>query len=157
MTIRDAIVYARSARIEKEKLTKTTSTPKAIKESVPVVTKPVIPTEPIEQFAGINVSNPFSVEAPEQAQDFILAALGITKNQLAIRQQINNDSQFVGMNPNESIYTAVKQLGGRERMNKTYYISKEIIERTALFCDDKHVKVSQFVEMALLEAIKKYG
>lgn len=157
MTIRDAIVYARSARLEKEK--KATPKLKSIstKEPVPVVTRSPKKVEPVEQFAGINVPNPFSLEAPEQAQDFILAALGITKNQLTILQQLTDESQFVGTNSNESIHAAVKQLGGRERMNKTYYISKEIIERTAAFCEDKNVKVSQFVEMALLEAIKKYG
>ena len=60
------------------------------------------------------------------------------------------------MNSSESIYESIKQLGGRERINKTYYISKEIIEKVAQFCDDKSVKVSQFVEIAILEVIKKY-
>ena len=155
MTIREAIIYARSARIEKEKVNKPIKKNEGVSSTVLIPEE--IPTTPKKEFVGINVSNSFSVEAPEEAQDFILAALGITKNQLAILQQINDDSQFVGLNSNESIHAAVKQLGGRERINKTYYISKEIIERTAGFCDDKNVKVSQFVEMALLEAIKKYS
>ncbi len=156
MKLKDAINLARLMRTEKEKQSKDQMKPVKEKMKAPVIIDVPKDVETEEQFVGITHSNPFELEQPEQAQNFILAALGLTKNQLNVLKQLTDHSEFVGTNSNESIYEAVKQLGGRERINKTYYISKEIIELTAAFCEDKSVKVSQFVETALLDALKKY-
>lgn len=154
--LKDAINLARSMRTEKEKQSKDPVKSVTEKTKVPVIINVPKNVQTEEQFVGITHSNPFELEQPEQAQDFILAALGLTKNQLVVLKQLTDQGEFVGTNSNESIYEAIKQLGGRERTNKTYYISKEIIELSAAFCEDKSVKVSQFVETALLDALKKY-
>lgn len=152
MQLHEAINIARSMRLEKDKQQKSLSKSVKEKHSLPVVVEPELAPEE-KQFVGITHSNPFVIDRPEEAQDFILAALGLTHKQLdSIRMLIDapNESPF------KPIYEAIKQLGRRERTNKTYYISKDVIELVTTFTDDRSVKVSQFVEVALLDAIKKY-
>lgn len=156
MKLKDAINLARLMRIKKEKESKEQTYSVKEKTESPVIIDVPKDVETGEQFVGITHSNLFELEQPEQAQDFILAALGLTKNQLAVLKQLTDQGEFVRTNSNESIYEAIRKLGGRERINKTYYISKELIELTASFCEDKSVKVSQFVETALLDTLKKY-
>lgn len=156
MTLQDAISIARSMRAKKDK--QAVAKPIEKKKTPPtyeiIDTPPVETVVPVEQFAGRTYSNPFPIERPEEAQEFILTALGLTQIQLeSIKNLIHSPATT---NPTESIYESIKQLGGRDRTNKTYYISKEIIERVADFAEDKSVKVSQFIEVALLDAIKKY-
>lgn len=152
MSLREAIDITRSMRLEKDKQRKVLPTRVKEKRSLPVIVEvESVPEE--KQFVGIIASNPFTVDRPEEAQDFILAALGLTHKQLdSIRTLIDVSNE----RPFKPIYEAIKQLGGRERTNKTYYISKDIIELVTTFTDDRSVKVSQFVEVALLDAIKKY-
>lgn len=155
MTLETAIVLARSMRSKKVPVAKPEKkklplayivNDKSIAESAASV--------PVEQFVGRTYSNSLSIERPEEAQEFILASLGLTSNELeSIKGLIHSG---LATTFNESIYEAVKQLGSRERKNKTYYISTEIIERVAIFTDTKNVRVSEFIEVALLEAIKKY-
>ena len=157
MTLQEAIPIARSMRAKKDK--QAVAKPIEKKKTPPtyeiIDTPPVETVVPVEQFVGRTYSNPFPIERPEEAQEFILTALGLTSLQLeSIKNLIY--SSAVATNPSESIYESIKQLGGRDRTNKTYYISKEIIERVADFAEDKSVKVSQFIEVALLDAIKKY-
>lgn len=90
----------------------------------------------------------------DEAKSFILRALDLTMEDLASLKAMAHGNTIP--NGSESIYESIKQLGGRERVNKTYYISKEIIEKAAVFCEDKSVKVSQFIEIAILDAMKKY-
>lgn len=161
MTLKEAIPLARSLRLKNEK----TSNPKLQRKGY--IEPKVVVIDPIEeppqeqvptQFAGRIQSNPFTLDQPTEATDFILAALNLTRNELeSIKNLIYSQNEF-NSNPieSESIYEAIKQLGGRERINKTYYISKEIIDLVASFTEEKSVKVSQFVEVALLDALKKY-
>lgn len=157
MTLKEAIPLARSLRMHNEKNTKNTNSEVVKKEKKP---SPIVIDKPKEQleneFTGRIQSNLFPIDPGAEAKDFILKALGLTNDELeSIKNLIYSKNEF-NSNSFESIYEAIKQLGGRERINKTYYISKEIIDRVAEFAEVKSVKVSQFVEVALLDAIKKY-
>lgn len=159
MTLKEAIQLARMLRSQQEKATAKQPKIKTPKESKPVViavTENNIQEQPETEFVGRIHSNPFPMEQAAEAKDFILAALDLTQSEFeSIKNLINSKNEF-GSNPFESIREAVKELGGRDRKNKTYYISQEIIDRVAEFAEDKSVKVSQFVEIALLDAMKKY-
>ncbi|WP_016991687.1 hypothetical protein [Lysinibacillus boronitolerans] len=111
--------------------------------------------EPIKEIIESNpLQNELTLANQSEAQAFILEALDLTLDELSFIKELAKNK--VTTNGIESIYESIKQLGGRERLNKTYYISKEVIEMAAEFCEEKSVKVSQFVEVAILEAIKKY-
>lgn len=126
-------------------------------DSKPAVIVESINEPQIERIQNVMESNPLAKATSfpvnkEEAQDFILSALEITKADLEVLRGLSENNH----NGLESIYESIKQLGGRDRTNKTYYISKEIIELAAEFCENKSVKVSQFIEVAILEAIQKY-
>ncbi|MFJ7371575.1 hypothetical protein ACIQVU_19415 [Lysinibacillus sp. NPDC098008] len=111
--------------------------------------------EPIKEIIESNpLQNELTLANQSEAQAFILEALDLTLDELSFIKELAKNK--VTTNGIESIYESIKQLGGRDRLNKTYYISKEVIEMAAEFCEEKSVKVSQFVEVAILEAIKKY-
>lgn len=161
MTLRDAIPLARSLRMQHDKTAAKQPKEKVRKETKPVVidtrNKDTQEQQPT-QFVGRIQSNPFEIERAPEATEFILAALNLTHNQLESIKNLINSNNESNSNPfeSESIYEAIKQLGGRDRKNKTYYISEDIINLVAEFAEGKSVKVSQFVEIALLDAIKKY-
>lgn len=103
-------------------------------------------------------SNPIGTElskgSQEEAKTLILQALDLTVEDLmALKEFAKNKTE---LNGTESIYESIKRLGGRDRTNKTYYVSKDVIEMAAEFCEEKSVKVSQFIEVAILETIKRY-
>lgn len=123
-----------------------------------IVVSPTVIEKSKEPIKDIMESNPLQNEltlaSQSGAQAFILEALELTVDELSFIKELARNK--VTTNASESIYESIKQLGGRDRLNKTYYISKEVIEKAAEFCEEKSVKVSQFVEVAILEAIKKY-
>ena len=88
----------------------------------------------------------------KEATEFILSALDLTLDELSFLKKIAQSNVSVA----EPIHEAIKKLNNRERANKTYYVSKEIVELVADFAKEKNIKVSEFVELALLEAIEKY-
>ena len=142
MTLKEAIPLARSLRLKNEKTSNPRHQRKGDIKPKGVVIDPI--EEPTQeqvptQFAGRIQSNPFTLDQPTEATDFILAALNLTRNELeSIKNLIYSQNEF-NSNPieSESIYEAIKQLGGRERINKTYYISKEIIDLVASFTEEK--------------------
>lgn len=123
-----------------------------------IVVSPTVIEKSKEPIKDIMESNPLQNEltlaSQSEAQAFILEALELTVDELSFIKELARNK--VTTNASESIYESIKQLGGRDRLNKTYYISKEVIEKAAEFCEEKSVKVSQFIEVAILEAIKKY-
>lgn len=156
--------------------TNTTDEKKTIEELVPVarqlqkkakleklIKEPAIVATVVEKVEKSTVnnlieSNPIGTEltkgSQEEAKTFILQALDLTiEDLMALKDVAKNKTE---LNGTESIYESIKQLGGRERTNKTYYVSKEVIEMAAEFCEEKSVKVSQFIEVAILEAVRKY-
>jgi len=152
MTLKEAVQLARALRMKSEKQPRQ---PKVIEAKAAVVIEAPKAPKTVE-FGERIYSNPFPIERAAEAKDFILAALDLTQIEFeSIKNLINSKNEF-SSNPFESIHEAVKELGGRDRKNKTYYISTEIIDRVAEFAEEKSVKVSQFVEIALLDAMKKY-
>ena len=151
MTLETAISLARSMGSKKMSL--------ALSEKNEAPLSNVVIDEPItsasvEPFVGRTYSNLFPIERPEEAQDFILASLGLTLNELELIKQLIKPGSTIASN--ESIYEAVNQLGNRERKNRTYYIATELIERVGAFAQNKNISISEFTEVALLEALKKY-
>ena len=61
-----------------------------------------------------------------------------------------------GATHTNTIYEAISKLQSRQRSNKTYYISNDIAQQVQAFTESKTIKVSQFVEVALIEAMRKY-
>lgn len=139
---------AKVAKLQKETVTQSTVV-------IPVASKEVAAeTERIQNIMQPNVVHE-GARLPldqQEARTFILQALDLTSDELAVLKSLTQQTT----NLFESIHESIKQLGGRDRTNKTYYLSKEVIERAATFCDDHSVKVSQFIEVAILDAIKKY-
>lgn len=158
MTLKEAIPMARSLRTQSDRQKeKPKVKPKEIaKTETKAVIVDVLPSK-TNEFTVRTQTNPFQIEHAADAKEFILAALQLTDEQLESIRNLTYLSNESNSNPSESIYEAIKQLGGRERINKTYYISKEVIERVADFAEDKSIKVSQLVEIALLDAINKYN
>ncbi|WP_332651638.1 hypothetical protein [Lysinibacillus sp. 54212] len=160
MTLREAVQLARSLRMQHEKTAVKKPKEKVQKEIKPVVidTRRTDQEQLPNEFAGRIPSNPFEIDRAAEATEFILAALDLTQNELeSIKNLIySNNESSSNLIESNSIYEAIKQLGGRDRKNKTYYISEEIINLVAEFAEGKSVKVSQFVEIAMLDAIKKY-
>lgn len=84
----------------------------------------------------------------------VLNALGMTLEEVNVLKQMiyermNNESS-------DDIYSEIAKLGGRNRANKTFYVSKDITDEVQQFCDQKGIKLSQFVEIALIQTIMKY-
>ena len=159
MTLKEAIPLARALRSKNEKTSNPKPHPRGYIKPKTIVIDPVNepPQEQVPtQFVGRIQSNPFPIDQPAEATDFILAALNLTRSELESIKNLTYSKNESNSNLIESIHEAIKQLGGRERINKTYYISKEVIDLVAEFAEDKSVRVSQFVEIALLDALKKY-
>ena len=84
----------------------------------------------------------------------VLNVLGMTLEEVQVLKQLiyermNNESP-------DDIYVAISKLGGRNRKNKTLYISEGITNNVQEFCDNRGIKLSSFVEIAMIEAMMKY-
>lgn len=180
LTIRDALPLARALRNEQKKQQAAVNATKSKEKSVYTAVldadnkidsnelKTLNPTEN-------NVQLPFSPTDPtstdsnelktlnlptiEQLQPLILQALGLDSIQLNKLQALLNDGLPYEQSDDSSttIYNAVKKLSARNRKNKTYYISEELIEHINLFADAYTIKPSAFVEVAIIDALKRYS
>lgn len=108
-------------------------------------------TEIVTTNVGANV-NEYSLNFANKVemQSAILEVLDLTLADLEAIKSANVEKQ------NGTIYEAVTKLQSRRRANKTYYISEEIAQQVQQFTEAHAIKTSQFVEIALLEAMKKY-
>lgn len=110
----------------------------------------VKPTSPKVKSNGLE--NRLDLIPPQDATEFILKALDLSLDELVkLKQLALSNTSII-----EPLHESIKKLGSRERGNKTYYLSKEIVELVADFTKEKNIKVSEFLELALLEAIEKY-
>lgn len=91
---------------------------------------------------------------PDNALD-LLSILGLSPLQFNALREVANERINVGEKP-QNINEAVSQLKSRDRGNKTFYISKAIAEDAALFAERNSIKMSQLVEISLLELMEKY-
>lgn len=64
-----------------------------------------------------------------------------------------NQTALVDIN---EIYNEVARLKSRKRKNKTFYISEDLTQEVVEFAEELNVKISQLVEVALIEMLKKY-
>ena len=96
---------------------------------------------------GFNFSNKLEM------QNAILDVLDLTIADLETLRALKDNKPTPAT---ETIYDAISKLQGRKRVNKTYYISEEIAQQVQEFTESHAIKTSQFVEIALLEAIRKY-
>lgn len=116
-----------------------------------VVVEPVAPPTPTTN-TGANVNEySFNFANKAEMQSAILEVLDLTAADLDAIRSLKGEA------PTGTIYEAVSKLQSRRRANKTYYVSEEIAQQVQAFTEAHAIKTSQFVEIALLEAMKKYG
>lgn len=130
--------------------TKLAKLSKTVKPTTPsaVIVEAVEP--PIN--TGANVSEySFNFANKAEMQSAILEVLDLTAADLDAIKALKGEA------PTGTIYEAVSKLQSRRRANKTYYVSEEIAQQVQAFTEAHAIKTSQFVEIALLEAMKKYG
>jgi len=114
-------------------------------EVAAAVTSPTVNT-------GSNVSEfSFNTANKVEMQSAILEVLDLTAADLEALRALKGEA------PTGTIYEAINKLQSRRRSNKTYYLSEEIVQQVQEFTEARTLKTSQFVEIALLEAMKKYG
>ncbi|MBC9702627.1 MAG: hypothetical protein H9W83_08885 [Leuconostoc sp.] len=100
---------------------------------------------------GSNVSEfSFNTANKAEMQSAILEVLDLTAADLDAIRSLKGEA------PTGTIYEAISKLQSRRRANKTYYVSEEIVQEVQAFTEAHAIKTSQFVEIALLEAMKKY-
>lgn len=101
---------------------------------------------------GFNITESmFNFVNKTEMQSAILEVLEITPDDLEALRALKGEA------PTGTIYEAISKLQSRRRANKTYYLSEEIVQQVQEFTEAHTIKTSQFVEIALLEAMKKYG
>lgn len=125
-------------------------------ESVPPTNNAVQEVDSI-QLQTLNLP---SIEQAEQIQPLVLAALGLNSIQLDKLKELLNEAgneSFGFVDEDETIYSAIGKLSGRNRKNKTYYISDDLIERISQFSEAHTIKPSAFVEVAVIDALKRYS
>ncbi|GEK35438.1 hypothetical protein [Kurthia sibirica] len=86
----------------------------------------------------------------------LLNVMGLSVDQLNVLKQVANE-RLNDVDSPVDVHAAVAKLKYRDRGNKTFYISRAIAEDTAIFTERNALKLSHFVELALLEAMEKYG
>jgi len=93
----------------------------------------------------------------EQMQHAILEVLDLTMDDLeAIRSIGQANEQSAAAIQSGSIFKEIKKLSGRDRANKTYFMSKELSDNMKEFADTNNIKVSQIIEIAIIDFLKKY-
>ncbi|MEX3625869.1 hypothetical protein [Viridibacillus arvi] len=73
-----------------------------------------------------------------------------------IRERMEHAATTADQNDTKYIYEEISKLKARNRKNKTYYISEDLIEDVGEFADKLNVKLSQLVELSLIEFMRKY-
>lgn len=145
LTINELIPLAKAAQRES----------KLNKLQKAVVTTPVVIDAPAviqKTNAGANITESiFNFANKEEVQTAILDVLDITLDDLSVLKSLKGEA------PATTIYEAINKMGSRTRSNKTYYLSTEVVKQVQEFTESHTIKTSQFVEIALIEAIKKYG
>jgi hypothetical protein len=107
--------------------------------------------ELIETNVGANVID-FSDKV--QMQHAILEVLNLTPEDLEAIRSIGQLKEPTTDKVN--IFEEIKKLSGRDRANKTYFMSKELAENMKEFADNNNIKVSQIIEIAIIDFLKKY-
>lgn len=84
--------------------------------------------------------------------------VGLTPQEFSIMKEIIHERMMKqSKTDNSEIYNEIAKLKTRKRKNKTYYISEDLIEEVEEIADQLNVKLSQLVEVSLIEFIRKYN
>ena len=143
LTIEQLLPLAKAMRQEAKKAKKPQQPQKATKAR-----KTAVQSAAAEVAATANALD-FANKA--EMQSAILEVLDLTPADLEAIRALKGEA------PTKTIYEAVSKLQSRRRANKTYYVSEEIAQQVQEFTEARAIKTSQFVEIALLEAMQKYG
>lgn len=92
----------------------------------------------------------------EQMQHAILEVLDLTLEDLQAIRSIGQATDQPSTSEKVSIFEEIKKLSGRDRANKTYFMSKELSDNIKEFADNNNIKVSQIIEIAIIDFLKKY-
>lgn len=157
ITINDLVPAARELH-KHAKIAKLTNTepvaPKVVVLEAEKPTQPVENSELIQTNVGANVLD-FSDK--EQMQHAILDVLDLTPEHLEAIRSIGQLGEVAATTTESAnIFDEIKKLSGRDRANKTYFISKELTENIKEFADSNNIKVSQIIEIAIIDFLKKY-
>lgn len=88
----------------------------------------------------------------------LIEMLGFTPNEMdTLKVMITERIEGITTVEKESILGKVAKLKVRERKNKTYYISTDIVEGISNIAEKNGVKISNIVELALIDFIKQYN
>ena len=88
----------------------------------------------------------------------VLNAIGLSKNELDVLKEMILERMTQAPAPTDlkNIYSEVARLKTRKRKNKTFYISEDLTQDIVEFAEDLNVKISQLVEVAMIEMLSKY-
>ncbi|QFG01282.1 hypothetical protein PB01_20850 (plasmid) [Psychrobacillus glaciei] len=111
----------------------------------------------IQALTETNVgANVIDFSNKEQMQNAILEVLDLTMEDLEAVRSIGQHSEVAATTEKVSIFEEIKKLSGRDRANKTYFMSKELSGNIKEYADDNNIKVSQIIEIAIIDFLKKY-
>lgn len=118
------------------------------------------PTQQVEnsELMQTNVgANVFDFSDKEQMQHTILEVLDLTPEHLEAIRSIGLLREVAeATTDTANIFEEIKKLSGRNRANKTYFLSKELTENIKEFANSHNIKVSQIIEIAIIDFLKKY-
>ena len=157
VTIEDLVPVARELH-KQVKIAKLTNNepvaPKVVVFEAEKSTQQVENTELMQPNVGTNALD-FSDK--EQMQHAILDVLDLTPKHLESIRMIGQLGEVAAASTDTAnIFNEIKKLSGRDRANKTYFISKELTENIKEFADSNNIKVSQIIEIAIIDFLKKY-
>lgn len=110
-----------------------------------------------QELMGTNApTNVLDFGDKEQMQHAILEVLDLTLEDLQAIRSIGQATDHPSTSEKGSIFEEIKKLSGRDRANKTYFMSKELSDNIKEFADNNNIKVSQIIEIAIIDFLKKY-
>lgn len=88
----------------------------------------------------------------------LIEMLGFTLNEFDILKEIITE-RIEGKNnsSNANLVEEIAKLRVRERKNRSYYISKEIGDQVAELAASRNLKISNIVEVALIDFLQRYN
>lgn len=104
------------------------------------------------------IANSELIETNSDGNTEVLNALGLTPSKWNVLMEIIEERMLQMENKVDvnEIYNEIAHLKSRKRKNKTYYISEDLTQEVVELAEELNIKISQFVEVALIETLTKY-
>lgn len=104
------------------------------------------------------VANSELIETNSDRNTEVLNALGLTPSKWNVLMEIIDERMLQMENKVDvnEIYNEIAHLKSRKRKNKTFYISEDLTQEVVELAEELNIKISQFVEVALIETLTKY-